>query len=334
MDIGVISIQNGKIGAVNKICEKILGFKVRELTGKTYRVFFQKILTKEHRLEDIFNNGKKENCSEVNLIIKNGEIIPAIITFVPLEPVSIIIIQDLRERKRMEKYLHRMDRMKIIGELAAGVVHEIRNPLTNISTNIQYIKENIDSQDKYYEEIQDIASDIKDIEETVRKILDFARPKKPYIIKTDIHQLIDESLRFTRMKLRRNGIEIVKKYGSEIPDIEVDPTQIKQVFFNLIYNACEAMKDGGKLTILTRIWKKDYVEIDFADTGKGISKKNINKIFNPFFTTHHKGTGLGLLISRKIVEEHKGSIEVKSKVGKGANFIIKIPISKRGKYGL
>jgi two-component system NtrC family sensor kinase len=159
----------------------------------------------------------------------------------------------------------------------------------------------------------------------VRNLLDFARQSEPNLKTVDVSVIINESLELLAHKLRLQNIEVDKQY-SKIPQIIADFAQLQQTFMNLILNAAEAMENGGKLTITTRI-ADEMVEIEFTDTGKGIPQENLAKIFEPFFTTKSKGTGLGLSVVYGIINRHQGEIEVKSQVSKGTTFTIRLPKS-------
>ncbi len=236
--------------------------------------------------------------------------------------------EQLKEMTRQQ--LMRSERLATLGQLAAGVAHEINNPIAGILTYIRLIQKRIakapdcgDNDMKRYLTIMERETDRCGT--IVRNLLDFARQSEPNLKSVDVNIIINESLELLDHKLRLQNIEIVKQYG-KIPQIIGDFAQLQQSFMNLILNASESMENGGKLTINTQL-AEGMVEIEFIDTGKGIPKENLTKIFEPFFTTKSKGTGLGLSVVFGIINRHQGEIEIKSDIGKGTIFIIRLPKS-------
>ena len=236
--------------------------------------------------------------------------------------------EQLKEMTRQQ--LMRSERLATLGQLAAGVAHEINNPIAGILTYIRLIQKRLakssDSGDNDFKRYLAIMERETDRCGTiVRNLLDFARQSEPNLKSVDVNIIINESLALLDHKLRLQNIEVEKRYG-KIPQIIGDFAQLQQTFMNLILNASEAMEKGGKLTIATKI-DNDMVEIEFTDTGKGIPQENLTKVFEPFFTTKQKGTGLGLSVVFGIINRHQGEIEVKSQVGKGTTFTIRLPRS-------
>ncbi|MEO0098541.1 MAG: cache domain-containing protein [candidate division WOR-3 bacterium] len=238
-----------------------------------------------------------------------------------------------REEKLKEatsQQLMRSERLATLGQLAAGVAHEINNPIAGILTYIRLIQKKLakmgntgDGEMKRYLAIME--KETARCGTIVRNLLDFARQSEPNLKPVDIHHVLDESLELLAHKLRLQNVEVEKHYGP-CPQITADFAQLQQTFMNIIINACEAMEKGGKLTITTQR-KDNMVEIEFADTGKGIPPENLPRIFDPFFTTKPKGTGLGLSVVYGIVSRHRGQINVKSEVNKGTIFTISLPVS-------
>jgi two-component system NtrC family sensor kinase len=234
--------------------------------------------------------------------------------------------EQLKEMTRQQ--LMRSERLATLGQLAAGVAHEINNPIAGILTYIRLIQKRItkapdcgDNDLKRYLTIMERETDRCGT--IVRNLLDFARQSEPNLKSVDVNIIINESLELLDHKLRLQNIEIEKQYG-KTPQIIGDFAQLQQSFMNLILNASEAMENGGKLTIKTQL-AEGMVEIEFIDTGKGIPKENLTKIFEPFFTTKQKGTGLGLSVVFGIINRHQGEIEIKSDIGKGTIFTIRLP---------
>lgn len=227
--------------------------------------------------------------------------------------------------KKTQEQLIQSSRLSALGQLSAGVAHEIRNPLTSIRILIHSLKERLSEEDLRREDIAVIENEIERINQIIKQFLDFARPTKPKMEKTDINCLIEDTLLLISHELKEYDVHVEKSFSTITP-ISADREQMKQVFLNLELNAMQAMSDGGKLAISTAI-KQDQVQISFQDEGIGISDTVREKIFEPFFTTKEEGIGLGLCITRRIIESHSGKIRIESKKEKGTNFIISLPIT-------
>ena len=230
------------------------------------------------------------------------------------------------ELQKAQEELKRAERLKAVGTLAAGMAHEIKNPLTGIKTFTEYlpIKHNEPGfVDKFH---KIVSTEVDMINSIVQQLLDFSKPKPLQLRQVSIHQIIDQTLSLLSNSLIKYKITLVRNYDSSLSSVSIDPNQMQQVFCNLFLNAIEAIKTGGELTIVTNA-NPDYVGITISDTGKGISKKDLEHIFDPFYTTKETGTGLGMSIIYGIIKEHKGSIEVESKENKGTSFTIKLPFN-------
>ena len=227
-----------------------------------------------------------------------------------------------------QKQLIQSEKLASLGQLAAGVAHEINNPLANISLNAQMLLE--DSEDeKIRRRLSKIENNVDRATRIVKNLLEFSRTPEFHPSYTDINALITKTLDILKHETKK--VEVVEKFDKELPEVPVDPTQLQQVFINIITNACQAMPKEGTLTLRTG-QTGDIMEIEISDTGNGISPENLTKVFEPFFTTRKvgSGTGLGLSISYRIVEKHGGHIDVKSEVGKGTTFTIKLPAGEKG----
>jgi PAS domain S-box-containing protein len=251
---------------------------------------------------------------------------------------SIHIIRDITQVKKAEEEKRQLQekaeissRLASVGEMAAGIAHEINNPLTGVIGFSDMLLER-DLPPDMKEQVEIIADGSRRVADIVKRLLTFARQHKPVKAMVDINALIDNTLNMRNYVLKTNNISVNTNYDLNLPLITVDPGQIQQVFLNLIINAEYSMKKTGKPGNLTVTTKKvgDKVQISFADNGTGISHENKKRLFQPFFTTKPvgEGTGLGLSLSRSIITEHKGTINVESESGKGATFIIELPVIK------
>jgi two-component system NtrC family sensor kinase len=236
--------------------------------------------------------------------------------------------QRSEELQKIHEQLFRSEKLASLGKLAAGVAHEINNPLTGVLTNASLLLEDLEDGDQRREDVQVIVSETIRCREIVKRLLDFARQTKPQKKVTNINTLINNIILLVRNQTSFRDIEIKKKLDENLPEVMADIDQIQQVFINLIINASEAMTEGGKLEIETKQDSShDYIIITFKDNGPGVPDNIIAKIFDPFFTTKEQGTGLGLSISHGIIERHGGKILLDSKQGEGTVFTIYLPIN-------
>ncbi len=280
---------------------------------------------------------------EISVITKDG-------TEVPIEVVgggaityhgrlaTVGYARDITERKQMEHELREMqeklirsERLAAIGQLAGGVGHELRNPLGAIKNAAYYVKgkvaqSELSQKEPRVMEFLDIMEDeINSSNKIINDLLGFSRVGKPSVSPAQIKNVIEAAL--SRTPIPEN-IELTKKLDADLPEIEIDADQVRQVLANMITNAVEAMPEGGKLTIAAR-GKDECLEVEIADTGCGIPQEAVGKIFDPLFTTRAKGIGLGLALCKAIIDRHEGYIQVESQVGKGTTFTMKLPVKAK-----
>jgi two-component system NtrC family sensor kinase len=233
-------------------------------------------------------------------------------------------LKEFTKRKIMES-----ERLAIVGQLAANVAHELNNPLQGIVTYSSLLLEKDICDEPARKNLEKISIQANRCREIIRSLLDFSRQKKPVKTLTNINALLRGCVSLVENQAQFHNIEIVKNLDETLPMIVVDPSQIERVFLNLIINAAEAMHGGGTLTLFTCFGLNEKnIEIEVKDTGHGISIENMERIFNPFFTTKEigHGVGLGLAISYGIVKEHNGEITVESEIGHGAKFLVSLPV--------
>ncbi len=379
MQIGLVVLDGeGCIALFNTTAEKILGYRAQEIRGRPGEDILD-------GLADLVADASRRRPADEAAVElkasarrKDGRLVPLIVTAYPMpcgadlleeravgarneesgpgndDPATrdgtVLVFQDAQQLEKMESQLQHLDRLRSLDEFAAGIVHEIRNPLASISINAQHLAEEIRKRcrrscvklgrpDRFGEEMQDILADVQSIESIVKKVLDFAHPNKPQVRACAVEDFVNETLRFSKMPLRRQGIRLVTDLRASAR-VRVDVSQMKQVLFNILRNARDAMPGGGELRVSTRngtIRSKEpdlraarpsdngHVRVEVEDTGRGIAKEYLERIFDPFFSMHREGSGLGLAISRKIVESHGGRIEVRSRPGKGTRFAVVLP---------
>jgi signal transduction histidine kinase len=228
--------------------------------------------------------------------------------------------------RKTEDQLIRSEKLAALGQLAAGIAHEIRNPLTSINILIHSLTENFPPENTHREDLQVIEEEISRINEIVDQFLRFARPAPPLLQKADALSIFEETLQLLRPQMEKHRI-IVQKEFQVFPRISMDREQMKQVILNLLLNAVQAMPNGGHLTLRGQVSEKDrWVTLSIQDSGIGIPSEDMNKLFDPFFSTKEGGIGLGLSIAHRIIDQHHGKIEVESAPGKGTLLTVWLPI--------
>lgn len=240
------------------------------------------------------------------------------------------MVQQLRESRREIERLHhtqmsRAEHLATLGELATGLAHEIRNPLAGIAGVIEIIGRDLPATSPAREVVKDVRHEIARINHIVTDLLHTARPHRPEMKKSDLNTTVEHAVMLGRQQVAAKAIEIVLAKDATLPEVEHDSDQIHQVLLNLLLNATQAIDGRGSITVtLQHEWGFAVVEV--ADTGRGIAPEHLPNIFRPFYTTKGDGTGLGLSLARRIVEDHHGKLEVTSLIGKGTTFSVKLPL--------
>ena len=339
---GIAIVQDGVIKLANSAGVRMFGYNKEELLGMPFTQLVtpecQNLVLESYRTR--LDGKKVPHLYEIKFITKDGQVrdaeINAALTEYEGRPADEIIVQDITKRKQAEereRQLHQelniARRMASIGELAAGVAHEISNPLTGIIGFSQLlISRDIPADAK--QELIVINNEARRLAKIVSNLLAFTNQSKPRWEYVDINQIISRVLELHAYEMTVHNIEVTTRLAPDLPRTMADAGQLQQVFLNLISNAeKEMMKahNGGKLSVSTeRI--SDSIRCSFTDDGPGISKENLERIFEPFFTTRSKGTGtgLGLSICHSIITQHKGSIHAESEPGKGTTFVVELPI--------
>ncbi len=250
------------------------------------------------------------------------------ILFIARRAEKIISIR-ASERNRLEEQLHQAERLAALGEMIAGVSHEIRNPLGIIRSTAELLHERVENerQKRFSSIIVEESTRLNDI---LTEFLDFARPKTLQASRCRIEDILERNLKVFEAEVHRLGVKVERKYKTGSYPLEADADLLYRAFVNLFANALQAMPEGGLLKIRTGILNgksgASQVEVRISDTGPGIPREVIKKIFNPFFTTREKGTGLGLAIVQSIVDNHNGDVEVVSQEGQGTTIIVRLPL--------
>jgi two-component system NtrC family sensor kinase len=333
----IVMASNYRVLDINETLAKKLGIERKDAIGR----YCYEILHKENApcsgehhpcpLVSTVNTGKPFRVTHVHLdkgkrqlfysitcypLVDNGEVVGAI-----------EIARDITKDLDIQKVMMQQDKMASIGRLAAGVAHEINNPLTTILTSAMLIQEDTDPEDPNYQELQTIADETLRCRKIVSSLLDFARQSKPLKKQHNLNDVVKECVVLTKKQAAFNDVTLEQSLGEDLPATNMDKDQLEQAIINLILNAIEVTDPGGKVTINTKfVPETDTIELEVSDSGKGISEKDMARIFDPFFTTKESGTGLGLAITHGIIEQHGGNIDVKSKLGQGTSFTVRLPL--------
>lgn len=235
------------------------------------------------------------------------------------------LVLDAYYEKRHKKAVQKSEQLAAVGELAASIAHEVRNPLAGMKGALEVLRTELSVKPQNLEIVDELLTQIARLEHLVRDLLTFARPRALSRQCFDVQELIDRLLRQHKDEADRAGVTVHRIYGPGTSQLVADPLQMEQVFLNLIYNAMQAMEEGGTLTVSTHAERGELI-IGFEDTGKGIPPADLGRIFQPFFTTRHRGSGLGLPIVSKIVEAHGGTITVASVPCRGTAATVRVPV--------
>ncbi|MBW1913519.1 MAG: response regulator [Deltaproteobacteria bacterium] len=282
-------------------------------------------------LKDTLLSGKPSKSTHVHRGKDNQEIYHAISTY-PIfkdgEIKSVIeILRDVTKDIHLHKEMLRQQKMISVGRLAAGVAHEINNPLTTILTTAMLMQEDLGQDDPDYLELKTIADEAIRCRKIISSLLNFARQSRPVIDEHDINDIVQDSIVLLRKQAAFKDVTLESKFEAGIPIARVDKAQIQQSLVNLGLNAIDAIEPGGEVIFETRFSSADsYVEVVVSDNGKGIPREHLDKIFDPFFTTKEVGTGLGMSITLGLIKQHKGTIHVESSTEKGTTFTVRLPV--------
>jgi two-component system sensor histidine kinase HydH len=324
MPNGLISVNpRGEILTINSKGRELLGLQEPpigrgiELLGAAW----QRILGR-------VNQGQRLLDEEVENRTPSGVIIPLAVSATRVrggdgeDLGAVILLRDLREVRALQEQVRRSERLASLGRLAAGVAHEIRNPLSSIRGFAQLFQRRFTdgSEDRRYAEV--MVQEVDRLNRVISNLLDFARPKEPALKQTSPREMVDHALALLRNEAEARGIQIRVEGDAGLQ--QLDPDQMTQAMLNVLLNAVEAMERGGQLQVtLRRSEEARGWSLEIRDTGPGIPQEDLPRLFDPFFTTKKEGTGLGLAIVHRIVENHGGLIDVQSELGKGTRFTLR-----------
>ncbi|WP_338789246.1 PAS domain S-box protein [Metabacillus sp. FJAT-53654] len=320
---------DGNYLSVNRATEQLLGYSAEEFLQMSYiPLIASEEIEKTMEYFSKATSGSKQHYETIALH-KNGQAIAVKVTNMPIivhnEIVGVYgIAKDISKEKRTEKMLLESEKLSAVGQLAASIAHEIRNPLTSIKGFLQLYKKSMKQINSEYLNI--MSDELSRIEMITGELLVLAKPQAHHFHNERVEKILDDVVTLLSSQALMNNVE-VKVHLEDLPQIKCIASQLKQVFINLIKNSIEAMPDGGEITIMAKKHTSTTIFIQFADQGSGISEELLAKIGTPFYTTKEKGTGLGMMTTLKIIHTHGGTMNISSTIGKGTIIDIYLPIS-------
>jgi PAS domain S-box-containing protein len=330
---GIVSINNDFfITSINSGAKNILGVS-SDCIGVNFIEIFSCCEDISQIVADAMRAGKPVENIEKS-IIRDNKAINIKIHIYPLSLDNknkglVIIIEDITEIKIIMDQMQRNDKLASVGQLATGIAHEIRNPLAIIKMIEQTMKSELKDNEDAIIELNVIDEEVERANKVIKSLMEFGKPSKNEKKNSSLNEIMEDVLIILNKYVSQHKVK-VNFYKGETPYGEFDKEQLKQAFVNLIFNAVDAMPQGGEINISTEDLSHNWIKVVFQDTGIGIEENNLSNIFNPFFTTKEEGTGLGLPIVHRIVEDHEGIIKVTSSVGEGTKFEILFPITEKG----
>ncbi len=328
---GVLTVgPDSSIATANPAAERMLGMSEFEMVPKPISLLFRDDGGIAGDVAKVLSGRMPMALRESSLTTRSGRVVHVQSSTSRMRAVggtvlgAVVTLEDVSDIRALTDQLIRADRLAAMGELTAGVAHEVRNPLGVIRASVQLLEDAQCDPVRIQQAAEVIKQEIDRLDKVIKALLDFGRPSKPTIVHTDLNGVLEDITLFTGRFATQSNVDIALDLAADLPPVLGDPDQLKQVFLNLVTNAVQAMgESGGVITIATRS-DGDYVQVRVSDDGPGICADDLPKVFDPFFTKRAEGTGLGLTIVHRIIDEHDGHIEVDSGPG-GTTFTVSLP---------
>jgi two-component system, NtrC family, nitrogen regulation sensor histidine kinase GlnL len=348
----VLTDPDGRVIIWNRAAEELTGIAAADAIGKNVRAVFSENQAVVSQFDKTVASGRSYSDYDAEISVKHGTqhpvgLVTSMITDDEGHPTGVILtirdqagVRDLKERMR------RSDRLATLGMIAAGIAHEVKNPLVGIRGAAQLMKSELQGAiseasgmcKSMTEYLDVILKEADRLNKVLEGILDFTRIKPREMKASNIHSVLDRALLLNEESARQRGVVLARLYDPSLPDVYGSADQLIQVFLNIIKNAIEAMSRGGKLTVVSRMSdlfttvqadgrKYQLMVVKISDTGSGIKQEHLQDIFTPFFTTKDRGVGLGLALSYQIVQEHLGTIRIESQENEGTTFSVYLPLA-------
>jgi two-component system, NtrC family, sensor histidine kinase AtoS len=344
---GLLAVDHeGSITFTNRTSLETLGYNSEELRKKNIRELFADPKEADEIIPKVLTEHIMLESYETYWLSEKGEPLPVGFSTSLLGDETnkqsnsfVFLFRNITQVNNLRKQIERMDRLATLGELSAGIAHEIRNPLAGIKTSAQVLEESFSPGDFRSQLVSRIVKEIDRSNELLKKFFNFAKPSKPRQEFHHIEMIIDGVYLLLAPRLRKKSIHFRTEFAELIPQVYIDSSQIEQVILNVFINAVEAIRSGGEILVKTQVvenmrLKEDAspvnaVCISVKDNGVGVPADKLEKIFNPFYTTKSDGVGLGLSISTRLLQENGGKIELQSQEGEGSTFKIYLPVLKK-----
>ena len=315
---------------INGSAERILGLPKEKLLGQSLLDLFNRVDEKKQEIINHIDHVAKNGKQNSSMIIKKNDGRMRHFDYSTkrgiVDGLNLTVIIDVTEKVEMQEQLRKSDRLNIIGELAAGIAHEIRNPMTALKGFIQLLEPSIKAEHSLYYDV--ITSELARIDSIINEFLILSKPQEIRFIEKDVCQIMQETIDLLNAQAVLHNVQFNTQFENDLP-VYCDPNQLKKVFINFIKNAIEVMPNGGEISISINRIHEQYIQISIQDEGIGIPMDRLKRLGEPFYTTKEKGTGLGLMVSYRIIEEHNGTIQVESEEGIGTIFKLVLPLSKK-----
>jgi two-component system sensor histidine kinase HydH len=331
LPVGLIATDNkGKIILYNRSSQEYTGVTEKQAMNSDTEVF-RNIPEISDAFSDTWSNTgpayikevQVQNSSGTNYILQLNRLSIVDREETPLG--TLLLMQDLSQVKKLEEELRRSERLAALGKMAAGVAHELRNPLSSIKGLALVLQSRFQKNNQDRETANILVQEVERLNRSISELLDYARPQSLRKEMVDITRLLHKALSLIRIDAEAAGVKLTSSFQKNLPPVQADEDKLTQVFLNLLINAIQAMEKGGRIDVRAGATDRT-VEVVVADSGCGISKEDLSHVFDPYFTTKPEGTGLGMAMSAKIIEEHGGTIYLRSKPGMGTMVVVAIPI--------
>ena len=331
----------------NAAAEALTGRSSRRAEGRSLKELLPPDASLTRHLAETVRTGESRGEGETTLLTPDGHTIPVSIVTAPLFDhggtvgAAVAVLRDISRIRELEAEVRRGETLAAAGRMAVGLAHEIRNPLGAIRGAVQLLARELAPGSRFGEYTQVLIQEVDRVNRIIEQLLDLARPVQLRTAPLNLHQLLERVALLAAEGAQAQGVTIVRRYDPSLPPILGDEDRLVQVFHNLVRNALDAMKGGGRLTLTTRIslspvfakmdlgaGQRSMVEVQVTDEGTGIPARVQAKVFDPFFTTKERGLGLGLALCHRILEEHKGAVRIDSVEGRGTTVTCFLPIAR------
>ncbi len=331
----------------NSAAEELTGRSARRVEGRLVKEVFPAGASLVSRLGETLATGESRSEADGTVETVEGRPVPVSVVTAPLfardgtVEGAVAVVRDVSRIRQLEEEVRRGETLAAAGRMAVGVAHEIRNPLGAIRGAVQLLAREVGADARWRKYTEVLVREVDRVNRTIEALLDLGRPVQLQRVRMNLHQLLERVALLQEEAAQARGVAFVRRYDPSLPPILGDEDRLVQVFHNLVVNALDAMKSGGRLTLATRVslnslygkmdvggGQRTMVEVQVADEGAGIPAGVRGKIFDPFFTTKDRGLGLGLALCHRIVEEHHGAIQVESAEGRGTVVTCFLPVAR------